>query len=160
VLPWLQRASLLGALTLALALAGVGCIEPKDRRPGLWLGGEVATEPPSDWSFTDEHREIAIQVRTPYWVPHSVTIFCAVADGQLFVAARDPDEKRWPGWVADEPDVRLGIGGRIYPATLRLIDDPDRIARIRDAYAAKYDMQASPPGGGPPMRYWIVDPRG
>ncbi|TFG95105.1 MAG: DUF2255 family protein [Myxococcales bacterium] len=142
-----------------LLLALASACQPSEQRPGLWLSGEPAPLP-EDWSFTDAHSEIAIEVRTPYGLPHSVTIWCAFADGRLFVAARDPEEKRWPGWVARDPEVRLAIDGRLYDAKLLHLDDPDWIAPVRRAYAAKYQLEDPPPAGAPPLRYWQVVPRG
>ena len=144
---------------ILLVLACASACQPSDRRPGLWLAGEPAPLP-EDWSFTDAHGEIAIEVRTPYALPHSVTIWCASADGSLFVAARDPEEKRWPGWVERDPEVRLAIDGRLYEARLERIDDPDRIAPVRRAYAAKYRLDDPPPPDAPPLRYWQVVSRG
>jgi hypothetical protein len=140
------------ALSLGVSML-LGCIPPSDQRPGLWLPGEKAAFP-TDWSFSDAHREVALEVRAPYGLPHSVTIWCVSLDGQLYVAARDPDEKRWPGWVADRPDVRLGVDGRIFEGRLVRLDDPDRIARVRSRYAAKYERPDPPPEDGRPMRYW------
>ncbi len=145
-------------LLIAVAAFALGCIPPDDRRPGLWLSGESA-DFPSDWSFTDAHREIAIEVATPYLLAHSVTIWCVAVDGVLYVAARDPDEKNWPGWVATEPDVRLGIDDKVYEATLAPLDDEATIAALRAAYAEKYEFPPRQPGEGPPMRYWRVASR-
>ena len=89
-----------------------------------------------------------------------LTAMCASVDGALFVGARDPDAKRWPGWVDRDPQVRLGIDGRLYDAKLVPVGDPDRIATVRRAYAAKYELDAPPPEGAPPIRYWQVAPRG
>ena len=147
------------SIVIALAIAGVGCGDPQDRRPGLRLSGDVATEIPSDWSFTNGHREIAIEVSTPYLLPHSVTIWCAEVDGRLYVGARNPDTKRWPGWVDRDPDVRLRIGEQIFEVRLAPVDDPGRLARLRSAYARKYDLPDPPPEGSPPIRYWSVERR-
>ena len=62
-----------------------------------------------DWSFTQDHREIAIETRSPWLVPHSVTIVCAAKDGRFFVGARNPEGKRWVRNVARDPNVRLRI---------------------------------------------------
>ncbi len=143
----------------AVLLAGlVGCM-PQDRRPGLWLRGEVSSYP-TDWSFTDEHREIALEVRAPYLLPHSVTIWCVSLDQRLYIGARAPDTKRWPGWVESDPDVRLGIDGSIYEARLSVLDDPDKIARLQAAYGVKYELPDPPPEELRPVRYWRVEPRG
>ena len=153
--------ALLLALSLVWLMAGVlaGCIPPSDRRPGLWLSGEE-TPFPDDWRFTDAHPEIALEVRAPLGWRHSVTIWCVAPDGKLYVAARNPDEKNWPSWVAARPQVRLLIDGALYEAVLERLEDPALIARVGAVYATKYrlDPPASP-DAAPPMRYWRVRPR-
>jgi hypothetical protein len=146
--------------SIVLVVATTGCIDPKDRRPGLRLGGDVVRDIPSDWGFTDEFKEVAIEVKTPYLLPHSVTISCAAADGRLYVAARNPDSKRWPGWVERNPDVRLGIGKNVYEVRLAPLDDSNQVDAARSAYSHKYNRPDARPEGGPPMRYWRVEPRG
>ena len=146
-------------VTFVLLLGLAGCIDPADQRPGLRLSGEVVEEFPGDWSFTDEHREVAIEVSTPYLLPHSVTIWCTAAGEELYVAARNPDEKRWPGWVAERPDVRLRVGERIYEGRLSVVNDPTQVAKVRRTYVGKYDLPDPEPEDAPPMRYWRVDPR-
>ena len=148
------------SIAIILVMVSVGCIDPKESRPGLRLAGEVVTAIPSDWNFTNEFKEIAIEVKTPYLLPHSVTIWCAVAEGGLYVAAREPDSKRWPGWVDRKPDVRLGIGERVYEVRLAPLEDSLQIEPVRGAYARKYDLPDPRPEGGPPIRYWLVEPRG
>lgn len=135
----------------------LGACDPQDRRPGLWLTGEAADAPPADWSFSDGYREIALEVSTPYLIPHSVTIWCAQVDGTLYVAAAAPEDKNWPGWVADDPDVRLKIGDTIYAATLTQTTDVDEIEAVRNAYAGKYDVANL--GSGASLRYWRVHQR-
>jgi hypothetical protein len=142
------------AILIALGLAG--CFGPKDRRPGMRLPGEVAATP-SDWSFTNDHPLIAIEVTTPYFLPHSVTIVCGALDGALYVGAREPETKRWPGWADRDPEVRLGIGDRVYEVRLEPITDAARIARVREAMAIKYDRP--PPSEAVAIRYWRVVPR-
>jgi hypothetical protein len=146
-------------VTCVLLLGLAGCIDPADQRPGLRLSGEVVEEFPADWGFSDAHREVALEVSTPYLLPHSITIWCATAGDALYIGARNPDEKRWPGWVAERPEVRLKLGEQVYEAKLSLVDDPGQIALLSSAYADKYDLPDPRPEGGPPMRYWRVDPR-
>ena len=146
-------------IAIAIASTALGCFGPEDRRPGLHLSGEVAAAFPSDWAFTNDHRQIAIEVQTPYLLPHSVTIWCAELDGELYIAARNPETKRWPGWVDRDPNVRLQIGSPVFEVRLASLEEPDRIARVREAYAAKYDPSRRQDGEGPPMRYWRVKPR-
>ncbi len=144
------------AATLAFAL--LGC-DPQDRRVGLWLVGDVAETFPDDWSFIDDHREIAIQVATPYFIAHSVTIWCVQVDGRLFIAAGNAATKNWPGWVDDDPNVRLKIGEDVYEARLTDLVEPEAIQPVQEAYALKYDLGGgSGDSGG--TRYWRVQARG
>jgi hypothetical protein len=147
-----RRTRIAGVLIGTSLLAA--CFAPEDRRPGLALPGELQDEHPDDWAFTDENREIAIEVRTPYWIPHSVTIWCASVDGDLYVGARDPETKNWPGWADRDPRVRLLIDGRIFEGQLLPVDDPARIERIRAAYRQKYDLEEM----SPRVRYWQFGP--
>ena len=136
----------------------LGACDPQDRLPGLWLTGEEVTALPEDWSFSDQHQEIFVQVGTPYLLPHSVTVWCSSVDGTLYLAARDPDSKNWPGWVEDSPDVKIKIADKVYPVTLVTLEDAAEIAGVQQAYIAKYELPAT--GGEFAQRYWRVAPRG
>lgn len=148
------------AVLIILCLTLLAACEPSDRRPGLWLSGEVEESFPADWSFSDEHDEIFLEVATPYLLPHSVTIWCAEVDGTLYLGARDPENKNWPGWVDDDPDVRLKIGERLFPVHLEPLTDPDEIAAVSAAYAEKYDLAGGLSNGEEDVgqRYWRVTP--
>ncbi len=50
--------------------------------------------------------------------------------------------KHWPGWVDDDPDVRLRIGDKAYAVRLVPLDDPNVIPGVQAAYAAKYQLSA------------------
>ena len=43
-------------LVLALLVLRVTGLDPKERRPGLWLTGNLVTTPVTHWSFTDKYR--------------------------------------------------------------------------------------------------------
>jgi hypothetical protein len=147
-------------LVTLVAVAWVGCLNPSNRRPGFRMSGETVTAPPADWSFTDQHREIQLEASTAFLLRHSVTIWCSSLEGGLYVGARDPQSKRWPGLIARDPEVRLRIDGRIYDVALEPVDDPNLAAEVRDAYARKYGLPAgkdSTPSSA--MRYWRVVPR-
>jgi hypothetical protein len=75
----------------------------------------------------------------------------------LFVGARDPETKRWPGWVDDDPEVRLGIGDRVYEVKLVPITDPALIARILQG--ASNNSGRAPPPDDVAIRFWQVQPR-
>lgn len=149
-----------GLLAVTCLLLLGGC-EPDDRRPGLWLSGEIQESLPDDWSFTNEHPEIHLQVSTPYLLPHSVTIWTAENGGNLYVGARAPETKNWPGWVDDDPAVKLEIDGKIYPVRLEPVTDPQEIEQVDRAYAGKYGLSGGLSGGDEAVsqRYWRVEPR-
>jgi len=133
----------------------LGACEPQDRRPGLWLRGELQPYP-DNWSFTNEHAEIAIQVKAPYFLPHSITIICAASEGDLYVAAYRPESKNWPDWVTNDPNVVLKVGDGLYEARLSRVEDPLAIANALGAYSAKYRRVGSFATG---VWFWQVGPR-
>lgn len=151
-----MKALFLGAgwAAVALGLALAGCFEPAERRTGTWLSGDVVTEPMSDWSFVNEHREILIETPTWYGIPHSLTILCASSGGRFFVGARNPTEKRWVANVGRNPEVRVKIDGRLYPVRLSTLEGDTERTAVRAAYAAKYDWPATPGPDEPPVRYF------
>ncbi len=156
------------AVLICTALLALGC-EPKDRRPGLWLSGEVATEPVADWSFSDAQPEIFLETRTWYGIPHSVTVVCAADGERLYVPSlyRDgggwPEAKRWNRNVARDPNVRLAVGGRLYERKGVLVEDPAERERALAAFARKYpfwaDLAAKPAGDRLPFVIVRMDPR-
>ncbi len=133
----------------------LGACEPQDQRPGLWLRGSLQPYP-EDWSFTREHREIAIEVQAPYFLPHSVTILCATFDGDLYVSAFRPETKNWTAWVGNDPNVVLKIGDNLYKGRLSRVDDPLTIIDVLGAYSSKYRVAGREPTA---LRFWRVDPR-
>lgn len=148
------------AWAVLLALGGACSLEPSGERPGLWLAGEIAPEPVSDWSFTDAIREIQIETRTAYGIPHSVTIWCVSLDGALYVGASAPEfpkERRWVRNVRRDPEVRLRIAGRIYERRLELVEDPGQTDLVNRAFGRKYhyDVDEDPD----PVTYWYVADR-
>jgi len=134
------RLRLAAPLLLACALA----CEPEGRRPGLWLRGEPVHTAVDDWSFSDGFREIAVETRTWYLLPHSVTTACAASGGHLYVPsvygsdAQYPDARFWNRNVARDPRVRVKIGDRVYDRNAVLVTDPDERTAALAAFARKY----------------------
>ena len=139
-----------------LVICALLACQPSDRRPGLWLSGEEAAVLPQEWGFSNAHQEIFVQVSTPYLLPHSVTIWCAELEGELFIGARNPDEKHWPGWIAKRPQVVLKIADTLYRVGTEQVRDKAEITAIKAAYAAKYNLPTDPAAAPPPMRYWRI----
>lgn len=147
--PVASRLALVSFLILLVAC------EPSDRRPGLWLTGDAAAFP-DNWAFTSAYPEIFVQVKTPYFLPHSVTIWCVALGEKLVIGARNPDDKNWPGWMAKSPAVTLKVGDKLYQGEAERVNDAAEIAEIKAAYAVKYQLSTDPNKPSPPMRYWYI----
>lgn len=145
-----------------------GCMEPKDRRPGLHIGGEVVSEAVDDWSFSDEFEEIYLETQTWYMIPHSVTTVCAAQGEKLYVPTIYFEGGAWPDkfWnsnVEADPRVRLKMGGKIYERDAVVIKDPAEVQLAIQALAAKYpfwrDLVSKPASERPDMALLRMDPR-
>lgn len=146
-------ASLVVLLVVVLVVLSVVGLDPKERRPGLWLRGEPVTTPVTDWSFTDRYANILVQTRSWYLLPHSVTVTCTAANGRLYLTStyregqRFPDDRLWNRNVLRHPRVRLKIGDRLYDRTLVLVEDPAEREMVLRAKATKYPRLTTPPNG-------------
>jgi hypothetical protein len=148
-------------LLLLVPLLLVSCIDPADRRPGLWLSGEVVSGPVGDWSFSDAQREIFVETRSRFGFAHSVTVLCAQREGQLYIGAREPEGKSWVANIGRNPDVRIEIDGKLYEQRLERVEDAEEIAAIYAAYAQKYGFERVPPEERPEVWYYrVVEPAG
>ncbi len=136
------------SLVVALAALRVVGLDPHERRPGLWLRGDLATGPPTDWSFTDEYQTIFVQTRAWYGLPHSVTTTCVAFNGHLYLTSvyrqglQFPRDRLWNENVMRDPHVRLKIDGKLYDGTLLLVTDPAEKNAVLDAKAKKYPRLA------------------
>ena len=133
---------ILVCLVLVLMVLRVTGLDPKDRRPGLWLKGDLVTTPVANWSFTDKVRNVEVQTRTWYLLPHSVRINCVAYNGQLYVSTVNPlgmnAPHNWNVNVARDPHVRLKIGNQLYDRTLSYVTDPAEKAAVMQARVKKY----------------------
>ena len=120
--------ALLLFLVLALITLPIVGLEPQDRRPGLWIKGELVTTPITDWFFTDQFEVIYLETRTWYLIPHSVTISCTAHDDRLYLTSTYSQGGEFPSrfWnknVMRDPRVRLRIGNQLFERTLSLVTD-------------------------------------
>jgi hypothetical protein len=145
-------------IALVAALAVLGC-QPEDETPGLWLGGEIASERVDDWRFTDDIEEIFIETRAWYGIPHSTTIWCVELDGELFIGSYGDAKKKWENNVARQPAAKLAIAGKLHEVTVVPVTEPDRVAALDVAYAKKYDMAEVFGDEIPDWWYYHVAPR-
>ena len=145
--------SIIIVLVVALLILRFTGFEPKDcppfnrswscKMPGLWLRGKLVTKPVTDWSFTQKIKRIKIQTETPFLLPHSVTIWCVVYNGNLYVTSY-----RGRLWVEDiirDPHVRLKIGDQLFARTLSVVNDPVEKAAVLKAKGEKYPEWKVPP---------------
>ena len=156
-------------LAAALAVALLVACAPHDRRPGLWLSGEVVREPISDWSFTDPVQLIFVETRTWYGIPHSVTTVCAAEGGSLYVPSvysdegEFPDARFWNRNAVRDPRVRLQIGDKLYERRAVVVDDEAERATALAAFARKYpfwhDLTQKPEAERPRVYLFRMDPR-
>lgn len=157
-------------IRVALFLCVLLCAcEPQDRRPGLWLSGEVVREPVKDWSFTDGVPEIFVETRTWYGIPHSVTTVCAGRGDRLYVPSvyfeggEFPDARFWNRNVVRDPRVRLKIGDRIYERSAALVEDGAEWQAALGAFARKSsfwkDLAEQPEAERPRVFFLRMDPR-
>lgn len=156
-------------LTLVcVALLGLGC-DPQDRRPGLWLRGEVVEGPVTDWTFVNTVPEIFVETSTWYRIPHSVTVVGVGIGDRLYVPSvyrergEFPDERYWNQNVVADPRVRLEISDRIYERKAVLVEDPAEWQAVFDAFAQKSpfwaDLAAQPEDTRAKLYFLRMDPR-
>ena len=156
-----MRIAILATVIVAVLLLA-GC-EPKDRRPGTWLGGEEHAGPVTDWSFVNDVREVYLETRPWYGVPFSVTVVIASSNGKVFVPSIYEDEDEFPGskyWnhvIADDPSVRVKVGDTLYrmnayPAESEA-EFQEGLAALADKYSFWQDVQGDNPNG---IRHAII----
>ncbi len=139
-------AGLVVCLIILLIVLRITGLDPRDRRPGLWLTGNLVSTPVSDWSFTDNVPQIHLQTESGYWLPHSVTINCIAYNHQLYVASVYPGSgpRTWNENVMRNPHVRIQIGNQLYDRTLTLVTDPAEKEAVLQARAKKYPQLKIP----------------
>jgi len=152
-------AILICSVLLLLTLRVTG-FEPKEcsnagvswrcRVPGLWLRGDLATNPVLDWSFTDKYQTVKVQTRDRLLFPHSITTYCVSCSGQLYLTSvyraglQYPHGRRWNENVARDPHVRIKIGDQLFDRTLVYVTDPEERAAVIRNKAKKYPEQIIP----------------
>lgn len=148
--------SIVIVLILALVVLRITGLGPQERRPGLWLKGNLVTTPVTDWSFTDKDQTLQIQTRTWYLLPHSVNAICISYNGTLYISSTYaaglppfPNGRSWNQDVARDPHVRLKIGDNLYDGTVALVTDPAEIQGVAASQAKKYSAL-----GGVGNRRW------
>ena len=137
-------------LALVLITLRIVGFEPRDRRPGFWVTGELVTTPVTDWSFTDQVEEIYVETRTWYFIPHSVNTYCATYNGQLYLfsayyrGGEFPQDRFWNQNVMRDPRVRLKIGNQLFDRTLSFVTDAAEKEAVIQTFMEKYPEWRNP----------------
>ncbi len=143
---------------LAVATITLGC-QPEDETPGLWLSGDDAIEPVTDWRFTNDVDEIFVETRPWYGIPHSTTIWCVELEGELYVGSYGDETKTWENNIARDAAAKLSISGKLYEVNLAPVTEQGRVEALDVAYAQKYDMVEVFGEEVPAWWYYRVTPR-
>ncbi len=142
---------------LLLVIAALAAIAYPFRRDpiGPLAGKEVTGErvpfSPEDWTFTNEHFTVAVEVRPED--PHSITTVCFVSEGKLYIPAQNGSEKEWTQMVLADPRVRVKVGDRVYPGLAKRVTDTKQIETLTHAAAKKYTQLAD--RSEPPPDVWV-----
>ncbi|HIG43483.1 MAG: DUF2255 family protein [bacterium] len=123
-----------------LLLMSLAC-QPRDVQPGLWLSGDEVNQQIDDWGFTDEIEEIYVETKPWYGIPHSTTIWCVVFAGELYIGSYGVEKKAWENNLAQDPEARLGISGKLYKVAVSRVTDKEIAENLNIAYNRKYDME-------------------
>ena len=135
---------------IALVSFRVFGLQPKDLRPGLWLSGDLVTEPVTDWTFTHNHSEIFVQTNTSYGIPHSITTYCLEYEGNLYLfssyygGGTFPDDRAWNRNVARDPRIRMKIGESLYDQQLTVENNESIRQAILEGWLQKEEGWTSP----------------
>lgn len=124
------------ALLLVAPLAWFGGIGPVAMLPGGVLWGETVPVP-DDWSFTDRVAEVQLEVRRGGVLPWSVTTWVLSDGPHLYIGASECD-RSWTRTVAEHPDVRVRIAGRVYPLRMQREERPEVGAVVAALLLHKY----------------------
>ena len=129
-------ATLLPAVMLLLAAC-----EPQDRRPGLWLSGELVDPPPEDFSFVLDYPEIFVETRPWYGIPFSVTTVIGIRDGKLYVPS---DVLNYSGALTESERKLVKTHPTVGYEILKHIDLPWPVADIVHQHHERIDGSGYP----------------
>ena len=130
-------------LGVACLLAAAGCSEPFVTIPGGELHGEVL-EPPDAWAEVPE----TIQLETRPADPYSINIWSVGIGPDLYVATGS-EGTAWTEFIAQDPNVRVRLGGGLYRLQAAVVDEADARTQVVRAYADKYEVD--------PLDGWVAD---
>jgi len=153
-----------GAIVLFLLFARVVGFNPGIETPGLWLRGELVTEPVTDWTPYEKLQPTAIQSRLWFapFIAHSVITARWHYKGRLYISSgyaagvQMPDARLWNRNVLADPHVRIRLGNKLFDTKFVYVTDPIEHEEVMHAAVAVVGALFWAPGLHFPM--WRVEP--
>ena len=108
------------------------------------------------WSFAAGFREIVLEVRPS--APRSLTVWCLVHGGELYVPAAQPGRKQWTRQVEEDGRVRVRIEDALYERRAVRVDDAALRATLTAVLAGKYAVDVEE-GYYSELAFFRLDPR-
>lgn len=120
--------ALFGIATLCIGATAVwmsAC--PCERLPGVYLSGERIEQPVENWAFANQVPLCQIQTNTGL-IPHALNLNCAAdTNGDLYLSCAQCEGKRWSTAALQNPDAYIRLDGKVYPISLRKLDDSSEL---------------------------------
>jgi hypothetical protein len=159
---------LLGALAVVVlilvGLARVFGFDPGPWRPGLWIRGEVVTEPVTDWTFAKDLPGPTVLQTRDWLIPglaYSVTTARFIHNGKMYIGSgyatgiQMPEGRHWNQNILADPVVRIRIDGKLYDRRLVYVTDPEEYDAICREYGTRTKILWAP---GYYIHFWRVEP--
>ena len=127
-------------VALSAMLASCGPLGPV---PGGALSGELASNTPSNWSFSDAYKTIQLEVRPSD--PYSVNLWCVASNGKLYVGAGQGGSSVWARALLEEGRARVRIDTTLYAVVAQRVTAPQEIQTYLDALSRKYESSQAHP---------------
>jgi hypothetical protein len=143
--------TLLVVLVVAVAALFVGARfhdGPLGPIPGGSLrAGELVSQPPADWSFAKDVKEIEMQLA---YENASRTTWVLVNEGVAYIpcSLAYPPGKNWYKKADQNGQAIVRIAGKRYPVTLTRVQDEAMRTTLGKVALAKYPEAARATGGG------------
>lgn len=143
------------ATLLCLSVLAVAC-DPMGPFPGGVLSGQVATDVPTDWSFTDEEKIVQLETRPS--APYSINLWGVGIGDRFYLASGRGGGATWVEHIAQDPRVRLRVGTTIYELRAVRVANEMYGEQFVEALKRKYDWE---PSGRERDEAWLfrLDPR-
>lgn len=105
-------------MLLVTVLAMTGCASPMLVFPGKSLKGEETTT--NDFAFAADYT--LMQLEANPGKPYSVWLRVVSIEGELYLDAAPG--RKWHKHIQADPDIRIALGEKIYPARAVRVEDP------------------------------------